>query len=102
MNDLDIKGIKLGPNYQDFHPHSIEAMKLYSRLENDNIPILFHQGTSPVTNAPLEYSHPRYIDKIATVFPNLKMIVPYIYYCNKNSTLNVRAISKRTLRFKWS
>ena len=49
LNDLDIKGIKLGPNYQDFHPHSVEAMKLYSRLENDNVPILFHQGTSPVT-----------------------------------------------------
>ena len=86
LNDLDIKGIKLGPNYQDFHPHSIEAMKLYSRLENDNIPILFHQGTSPVTNAPLEYSHPRYIDKIATVFPNLKMILahlghPWQEYC---------------------
>ena len=86
LNDLDIKGIKLGPNYQDFHPHSVEAMKLYSRLENDNIPILFHQGTSPVTNAPLEYSHPRYIDKIATVFPNLKMILahlghPWQEYC---------------------
>ena len=86
LNDLDIKGIKLGPNYQDFHPHSVEAMKLYSRLENDNVPILFHQGTSPVTNAPLEYSHPRYIDKIATVFPNLKMILahlghPWQEYC---------------------
>ena len=86
LNELGIKGIKLGPNYQDFHPHSIEAMKLYARLENDNIPIIFHQGTSPVKNAPLEYSHPRYIDKIATVFPNLKMILahlghPWQEYC---------------------
>ena len=61
-------------------------MKLYARLENDNIPIIFHQGTSPVKNAPLEYSHPRYIDKIATVFPNLKMILahlghPWQEYC---------------------
>ncbi len=78
LNELNIKGIKLGPNYQDFHPHSVEAMKLYARLENDNIPVLFHQGTSPISNAPLEYSHPKYIDKIATVFPNLKIILAHL------------------------
>ena len=74
VNELKLKGIKLGPNYQDFHPISPEAMKLYSKLEKDNIPIIFHQGTSPVTNAPLDYAHPKHIDKVAMVFPNLKII----------------------------
>jgi predicted TIM-barrel fold metal-dependent hydrolase len=84
--DLKLRGIKLGPNYQDFDPHCKEAMNLYSKLENDNIPIIFHQGTSPQKFAPLNYAHPETIDKIAMLFPNLKMILahlghPWQEYC---------------------
>jgi predicted TIM-barrel fold metal-dependent hydrolase len=78
VHKLKLKGIKLGPNYQDFHPQCEEAMRLYSKLEKDKIPIIFHQGTSPISTAPLEFAHPKYIDKIAMVFPNLKIILAHL------------------------
>ena len=75
---LGCKGIKLGPNYQDFPPDCEEAFRLYSRLEKDSLPIIFHQGTSPIQDAPLMYAHPQYIDKIAMAFPNLKIILAHL------------------------
>ena len=89
VNELKLKGIKLGPNYQDFHPISPEAMKLYSKLEKDNIPIIFHQGTSPVTNAPLDYAHPKHIDKVAMVFPNLKIILAHLAHPWQSDCMSV-------------
>ena len=57
VGDLGCKGIKLGPNYQDFDPLSPEAFHLFARLEHDGLPIVFHQGTSAIQDAPLMYAH---------------------------------------------
>ena len=78
VGDLGCKGIKLGPNYQDFPPDCEDAFKLYSRLEHDSLPIVFHQGTSPISHAPLMYASPQYIDKIAIAFPKLKIILAHL------------------------
>ncbi len=78
VGDLGCKGIKLGPNYQDFDPVSPEAFRLFARLEHDGIPIIFHQGTSPMTEAPLTYAHPLTTDKVAMAFPRLKMVLAHL------------------------
>ena len=78
LGDLGIKGIKLGPNYQDFDPNSPESYKLFSRLQDDNIPVIFHQGTSPMADAPLSFSHPLTTDKVAIAFPKLKIILAHL------------------------
>jgi predicted TIM-barrel fold metal-dependent hydrolase len=78
VGDLGCKGIKLGPNYQDFDPTGPEAFALFARLESDQIPIVFHQGTSPMTEAPLTYAHPLTSDKIAMAFPNLTMVLAHL------------------------
>ena len=78
VGDLGCKGIKLGPNYQDFDPTGPEAFALFARLEADQIPIVFHQGTSPMTEAPLTYAHPLTSDKIAMAFPNLTMVLAHL------------------------
>ena len=76
--NLQCKGIKLGANYQNFNPLSKEAFNLYHRLEKDNYPIIFHQGTSPMSDAPLKFAHPLVIDEIAIKFPKLKMILAHL------------------------
>ena len=76
--NLKCKGIKLGANYQNFDPLSKEAFNLYHRLEKDNYPIVFHQGTSPMSDAPLQFAHPLVIDEIAIKFPKLKMILAHL------------------------
>ncbi len=78
VGDLGCKGIKLGPNYQDFDPLGPDAFRLFARLEHDGLPIVFHQGTSPVADAPLEYAHPLTTDRIAMAFPRLKIVVAHL------------------------
>ncbi|HEV2067395.1 MAG TPA: amidohydrolase family protein [Thermomicrobiales bacterium] len=76
--DLGLRGIKLGPNYQNFDPLGEGAFTVYRRAEELRLPILFHQGTSPVRFADLDYAHPRHIDRVATAFPELRMILAHM------------------------
>jgi predicted TIM-barrel fold metal-dependent hydrolase len=76
--DLGLRGIKLGPNYQNFDPLGEEAFRVFKRAEELGLPILFHQGTSPVQFADLDYAHPRHIDRVAMAFPNLRMILAHM------------------------
>ncbi|MCS5574073.1 MAG: amidohydrolase family protein, partial [Pseudomonadales bacterium] len=89
VGDLGCKGIKLGPNYQDFDPTGPEAFALFARLEADQIPIVFHQGTSPMTEAPLTYAHPLTSDKIAMAFPNLTMVLAHLAHPWQTDCLSV-------------
>lgn len=76
--DLGLRGFKLGPNYQNFDPVGPEAFRVYKRAEELRLPILFHQGTSPIQMADLDFAHPRHIDRVAMAFPNLKMILAHM------------------------
>lgn len=76
--DLGLRGIKFGPSYQNFHPVSEEAFKLYARAQDLKLPVLFHEGTTPVQFADLDYGHPRHIDRVAMAFPNLKIIMAHM------------------------
>ncbi len=76
--DLGLRGIKVGPNYQNFDPLGEEALRVFKRAEELGLPVLFHQGTSPVQFADLDFAHPRHIDRLATACPNLKMILAHL------------------------
>jgi uncharacterized protein len=78
VGDLGLQGIKLGPNYQHVDPLSAEAFRVFRRAEELGLPILLHQGTSPVQFAELDYAHPRHIDKVAIAFPKLRMILAHM------------------------
>jgi predicted TIM-barrel fold metal-dependent hydrolase len=76
--DLGMKGIKLAPNYQRFDPTATDAVRVYEMANKLGLPIIFHQGTSPVRNAPLRYGHPLVMDEIATRFPELRIIMAHM------------------------
>lgn len=76
--DLGLRGLKFGPNYQNFDPLGPEAFVIFKRAEEHGLPILFHQGTSPVQFADLDFAHPRHMDRVATAFPNLKIILAHM------------------------
>ncbi|MCA9859227.1 MAG: amidohydrolase, partial [Thermomicrobiales bacterium] len=76
--DLGLVGIKLGPNYQNFDPLGPEAFRVFARAQELKLPILFHQGTSPVEHADLDFAHPRHMDRVATAFPDLKVIMAHM------------------------
>jgi predicted TIM-barrel fold metal-dependent hydrolase len=76
--DLGLVGIKLGPNYQNFDPLGPEAFRIYARAQELKLPILFHQGTSPHATADLDFAHPRHMDRVATAFPDLKIVMAHV------------------------
>lgn len=76
--DLGLKGIKLGPNYQVFDPLGPAALRVYELAERYGLPILFHQGASPVREAPLRYAHPLLMDEIAIRFPELRVVLAHM------------------------
>jgi uncharacterized protein len=76
--DLGLKGIKLGPNYQVFDPLGPAALRIYELAERHGLPILFHQGASPVREAPLRYAHPLLMDEIAIRFPELRVVMAHM------------------------
>lgn len=76
--DLGLRGIKLGMNYQNCDPLGDNAFRVYAYAEAHGLPILFHQGTSPVRFADIDFAHPRHTDRIAMAFPELRIIMAHI------------------------
>lgn len=76
--DLSLRGIKLGPNYQNFDPLGENARRVYARAQELGLPVLFHQGTSPIRDAPLRYAHPLVMDEVAMAFPDLRIVMAHL------------------------
>jgi predicted TIM-barrel fold metal-dependent hydrolase len=58
VNNLGLRGLKLGPIYQNFDPSDPRHLPLFQEAERLGIPVNWHQGTSFVRNGPLKYSNP--------------------------------------------
>jgi predicted TIM-barrel fold metal-dependent hydrolase len=78
VGDLGLRGIKLGLNYQNVDPLSENAFRIFAEAERRHLPVLLHQGTSPVQFADIDYAHPRHTDRIAMAFPDLTIIMAHI------------------------
>jgi predicted TIM-barrel fold metal-dependent hydrolase len=76
--ELGLRGVKLGPNYQRFDPLCDPAFALYAYAERHGLPILFHQGASPIRDAPLRFAHPLAMDEIATRHPELRIVMAHM------------------------
>lgn len=75
---LGLRGIKLGANYQNFDPLEPRALAIYERAQRYGLPILFHQGTSPVREAPIRLAYPLLMDEVAIRYPDLKIIMAHV------------------------
>jgi predicted TIM-barrel fold metal-dependent hydrolase len=78
VTDLGLRGLKLGLNYQNVDPLGENAFRIFREAERRKLPVLLHQGTSPVRFADIDYAHPRHTDRIAIAFPNLTIIMAHI------------------------
>lgn len=89
VGDLGFKGVKLGPNYQRFDPLGESARAVYRRAEELGLPVLFHQGTSPIRTAPIRYAHPLVMDEIAIEFPELRIVMAHMGHPWQADTITV-------------
>ncbi len=77
VGDLGCMGIKLALSYQVVDPLGESAFRLFSRLEADGLPVVFHQGASVDSDARLAFSHPLVMDEVAIAFPKLKIVLAH-------------------------
>ena len=78
VHELGLRGVKLGPNYQDFDPLGTPAFLVFETAQRLGLPIVFHQGTSPMRTAPLRYAHPLVMDEVAIAFPELRIVMAHL------------------------
>lgn len=78
VRELGLRGLKLAPIYQNFYPDRKEYFPLYTKADELRIPILWHQGTSFVSEGYLDASRPANLDPIARTFPNLRMVIAHL------------------------
>jgi uncharacterized protein len=78
VEQLGLRGLKLGPIYQHFHPHDTECFDLLEAADDLGVPVIWHQGTTFVRDAPLDVARPARRDRVATRFPDLPMWIAHL------------------------
>jgi predicted TIM-barrel fold metal-dependent hydrolase len=75
---LGLRGLKLGPIYQNFDPLDGRAFEVYRKAGELRIPILIHQGTTFPRRAPLKYADPLLLEEVAWAFPELPIVIAHM------------------------
>lgn len=78
VTSLGLRGLKLGPIYQHFDPLGKSALAVYAVAERLGLPVMWHQGTTFVRDAPLIHARPVLLDEVATRFPDLRIVVAHL------------------------
>ncbi len=76
--DLGLKGIKLLPMYAGFDPNDSRLEYLWQYASKHNLPVLLHTGTTFIDKAPLEYTRPYLLDRVAMRYPDVKIIMAHL------------------------
>lgn len=111
MQDLGLRGVKLGPTYQGFDPLSADAFRLYETIAERNLPIMWHQGLTFVRRSIMAYALPHQIDQVAIRFPELRIVIahmghPWIGECvgvirkHPNVYADISALTSRPIQFQ--
>ncbi|MQB01273.1 MAG: amidohydrolase family protein [Actinobacteria bacterium] len=74
---VGLRGLKLAPPYQNFHPHSEEAWEVYRAADELGLVVMFHQGAVFSPRGVLEVAQGVLLDKVAREFPDLRIIVAH-------------------------
>jgi predicted TIM-barrel fold metal-dependent hydrolase len=75
---LNLRGLKLGPIYQNIHPTDPRMMEVYDFCQVHRLPIMIHQGTTFARQAQLKYAHPVLLEDVALRFPDLKVVIAHL------------------------
>ena len=78
VRDLGLRGLKVGPIYQNIHPSSPRFVALMKMADALAVPVLIHQGTTFCENVSLELANPILLQPLALQFPRLRMIIAHL------------------------
>jgi uncharacterized protein len=74
VSELKLSGVVLSPFKQGLAADDPRMARVYGRCEALGIPVLLHTGINWSLDAAYDVGHPRYIDAVATAFPDLKLV----------------------------
>jgi uncharacterized protein len=78
VRELGLCGLKLGPIYQHVDPNGERCAAVLRVANRLHLPVIWHQGTTFVRNAPLKYARPFLLDEVASSFPDLTIVVAHL------------------------
>lgn len=78
FEDMNFRGLKLAPIYQNYHCMDERMQPVYEYCEKRGIPILIHQGTTFPRRAPLKYSLPIQLEDVALKYPELRIVIAHM------------------------
>jgi predicted TIM-barrel fold metal-dependent hydrolase len=85
--DLEMRGIKMSPIYQNYHPSDPRAREIYARAEKLGLPMLLHQGATFPRRAPLKYALPHLLEDVALEFPELRIVIAHLGHPWEHETI---------------
>ena len=88
-HDLGLRGIKLSPVYQGFHPQDERVLPVYEKAERLGLPIMLHQATCYNRIAPLKYANPILFDEVAIQYPDLTIVFAHLGYPWAKETMHL-------------
>ncbi len=71
---LGLSGVVVSPAYQGFHPQHSEAMRLYERCVEANLPVFVTMDLPITAGALLEFARPVLWDEVARSVPGLTLV----------------------------
>jgi predicted TIM-barrel fold metal-dependent hydrolase len=96
IDQYGVRGLKLHPNAQEFHPNDRRVYRLYEVFEEHRLPVLFHSGHTGVGagergggGVRLKYSNPMFVDDVAVDFPDLTIILAHPSFPWQDEALSV-------------
>jgi predicted TIM-barrel fold metal-dependent hydrolase len=75
---LKLRGLKMGPIYQNVAPGDSRFRRVLRRAEELQIPVLIHQGTTFCAGVSLEIANPVQLQPLALEFPRLKIVIAHL------------------------
>jgi predicted TIM-barrel fold metal-dependent hydrolase len=78
VEDLGLRGLKVGPAYQAFDPLDRSLWPLFEKAAAYGIPMMWHQGATFPSKGRLRWSNPLALEDLALEFPDLRMIVAHL------------------------
>ncbi|QOY89582.1 amidohydrolase family protein [Paludibaculum fermentans] len=87
VQTLGLRGLKMGPIYQNVAPTDSRFRRILKRAEELRIPMLIHQGTTFCENVSLEIANPILLQPLALEFPKLVTVIAHMGHPWINETL---------------
>src|SRR5919198_6573119 len=75
---LGLRGVKLMPMYAGFSPDEPRLDPLWRYAARHRLPVLLHTGTTFVSQAPLDCTLPRRLDRVAIRFPEVVIVMAHL------------------------